>query len=108
MAPPSPRRAVASEGMPLWERPSPNTMSAGLVLRSSEERSRMVGPGRLELPTLRLSGVRSNHLSYGPIAAHAPTLSRPLISLSNDPEAARGLAIKAAEPQPRVSGPASG
>ena len=26
----------------------------------------MVGPGRLELPTLRLSGVRSNHLSYGP------------------------------------------
>ena len=27
---------------------------------------RMVGPGRLELPTSRLSGVRSNHLSYGP------------------------------------------
>ena len=31
--------------------------------------SRVVGPGRLELPTLRLSGVRSNHLSYGPMAA---------------------------------------
>jgi hypothetical protein len=30
-------------------------------------RARMVGPGRLELPTLRLSGVRSNHLSYGPM-----------------------------------------
>lgn len=29
--------------------------------------ARMVGPGRLELPTSRLSGVRSNHLSYGPI-----------------------------------------
>ncbi len=29
--------------------------------------TRMVGPGRLELPTLRLSGVRSNHLSYGPL-----------------------------------------
>ena len=27
---------------------------------------RMVGPGGLEPPTLRLSGVRSNHLSYGP------------------------------------------
>ena len=26
----------------------------------------MVGPGRLELPTSRLSGVRSNQLSYGP------------------------------------------
>jgi hypothetical protein len=31
----------------------------------------VVGPGRLELPTLRLSGVRSNHLSYGPMAARA-------------------------------------
>jgi hypothetical protein len=28
----------------------------------------MVGPDRLELSTLRLSGVRSNHLSYGPAA----------------------------------------
>ena len=27
----------------------------------------MVGPGRLELPTSRLSGVRSNQLSYGPM-----------------------------------------
>jgi hypothetical protein len=26
----------------------------------------MVGLGRLELPTSRLSGVRSNHLSYRP------------------------------------------
>ena len=32
----------------------------------------LVGPGRLELPTLRLSGVRSNHLSYGPMAARQP------------------------------------
>lgn len=38
---------------------------------------RMVGPGRLELPTSRLSGVRSNHLSYGPIVcAHGPTRLR--------------------------------
>ena len=28
----------------------------------------MVGLGRLELPTSRLSGVRSNHLSYKPVA----------------------------------------
>ena len=28
-----------------------------------------VGPGRLELPTSRLSGVRSNHLSYGPVGS---------------------------------------
>jgi hypothetical protein len=32
----------------------------------------MVGPGRLELPTSRLSGVRSNHLSYGPVHAAGP------------------------------------
>ena len=35
--------------------------------RTCSERQEMVGPGRLELPTLRLSGVRSNHLSYGPL-----------------------------------------
>ena len=32
----------------------------------------MVGPGRLELPTSRLSGVRSNHLSYGPPGSATP------------------------------------
>ncbi len=36
-----------------------------------EGKSRMVGPGRLELPTSRLSGVRSNHLSYGPISVNS-------------------------------------
>ena len=30
---------------------------------------RVVGPGRFELPTSRLSGVRSNRLSYGPVSA---------------------------------------
>ena len=34
---------------------------------------RMVGPGRLELPTSRLSGVRSNHLSYGPSGSRQKT-----------------------------------
>ena len=41
----------------------------------------LVGPGRLELPTLRLSGVRSNHLSYGPMAA-VPGI---LVTRSNRP-----------------------
>jgi hypothetical protein len=27
-----------------------------------------MGPGRIELPTSRLSGVRSNHLSYEPVS----------------------------------------
>jgi hypothetical protein len=37
--------------------------SPGSIVRRQE----VVGPGRLELPTLRLSGVRSNQLSYGPL-----------------------------------------
>ena len=34
--------------------------------------SKMVGPGRLELPTPRLSSVCSNQLSYGPIQVTGP------------------------------------
>ena len=30
-----------------------------------------MGLGRVELPTSRLSGVRSNHLSYGPVVKTA-------------------------------------
>ncbi len=52
----------------LWPRCSIH--ADDFVLRPVDHRSRyqtrMVGPGRLELPTSRLSGVRSNHLSYGP------------------------------------------
>ena len=35
----------------------------------------MVGPGRLELPTPRLSSVCSNQLSYGPIPGDLSVLS---------------------------------
>jgi hypothetical protein len=38
------------------------------VSRRTASREGMVGPGRLERPTSRLSGVRSNHLSYGPMS----------------------------------------
>lgn len=47
---------------------------------------RLVGPGRLELPTLRLSGVRSNHLSYGPMAARQPGMKPRLAIASSIPE----------------------
>ena len=43
----------------------------------------MVGPGRLELPTSRLSGVRSNQLSYGPIVGAARRQKEPLGSRSH-------------------------
>ncbi len=57
--PPIVRRAVRSEA--IEDRDSVRTKAP------SAPGPRMVGPGRLELPTSRLSGVRSNHLSYGPI-----------------------------------------
>ena len=49
--------------------PSPSTST----IRSKEN---MVGPGRLELPTPRLSSVCSNRLSYGP-DLRVPTLIEP-------------------------------
>ncbi len=48
--------------------------------RSAENlSSALVGSSGLEPPTSRLSGVRSNHLSYEPIPSHA----RPVVSLSH-------------------------
>src|SRR5580693_591458 len=41
-------------------------MRAALPSRSLFSRRRLVGLGRLELPTSPLSGVRSSHLSYRP------------------------------------------
>ena len=41
-------------------------LSYGPITETKPASEELVGPGRLELPTSRLSGVRSNHLSYGP------------------------------------------
>src|SRR5271154_2295159 len=47
------------------------TQRDGLPSRS---RRRLVGLGRLELPTSPLSGARSSHLSYRPTAGKLPAL----------------------------------
>ena len=47
--------------------------SAQLLRRAYTDK--MVGLGRLELPTSRLSGVRSNHLSYKPLTGLPPDIS---------------------------------
>jgi hypothetical protein len=49
----------------------------------------MVGPDRLELSTLRLSGVRSNHLSYGPLGGGYGSAG-PIFPKKGEPD---GLAI---------------
>src|SRR5437868_4762578 len=41
-----------------------------------------VGPGRVELPTSRLSGVRSNHLSYEPSTAAKDNYRSSLVTIS--------------------------
>ena len=46
---------------------SPINSTSATNLNPSLPSKRMVGPGRLELPTPRLSSVCSNQLSYGPI-----------------------------------------
>ena len=50
----------------------------------------MVGLGRFELPTSRLSGVRSNRLSYrpldlGPCGAYHPAIERTTRAARTDP-----------------------
>src|ERR1700761_1896601 len=62
--------------------------------KTAAKSKEMVGPGRLELPTSRLSGVPSNHLSYGP-----PGSETPQISVTRT-ETILGLAI-ASHPQPQ-------
>ena len=62
-------RALPTE---LWPLPR-SRARLGACPTCSPEGS-MVGPGRLELPTSRLSGVCSNHLSYRPLKRHVQAI----------------------------------
>jgi hypothetical protein len=55
---------------------------------------RMVGLGRLELPTLRLSGVRSNHLSYRPMTAAQDGSCVPGLAIAPRPRTAMAICWK--------------
>jgi hypothetical protein len=55
---------------------------------------KVVGPGRLELPTSRLSGVRSNHLSYGPSGSR----QRAGILMLNRTSSARSMTLPGSAP----------
>ena len=61
----------------------------------------MVGPGRLELPTSRLSGVRSNHLSYGPILGRTQPNSGSLSSEERETWAAVSAIPSECQASPR-------
>src|SRR5712691_6029334 len=75
MSPTSYRTAPPRVKVKLNTQNHPNTGldSSGTLIqirnRKSEIRNSLVGLGRLELPTSRLSGVRSNQLSYRPMTS---------------------------------------
>ena len=67
-------RALPTELWPLLK-PAP-LGTRRLARRPRITRQSVVGPGRLELPTSRLSGVCSNHLSYRPLKRHVQATHR--------------------------------
>ena len=65
----------------------------------------LVGPGRFELPTSPLSGVRSNQLSYGPDHVHqtrpSASLDRTLSFKKERSDAPQGQTAVRAHARPR-------
>ena len=72
--------ACKAGALPLSYAPSHSSSSqSGLISLATgkgRRRSKMVGPGRFELPTSRLSSARSNQLSYRPEAKKHPCEER--------------------------------
>jgi hypothetical protein len=64
-------RALPTELWPLLEASLSESCRRPVRPRITQS---VVGPGRLELPTSRLSGVCSNHLSYRPLKRHVQAL----------------------------------
>src|SRR6266446_4254203 len=74
MSPTSYRTAPPRAKVNSFPKPhDPTTERSGLPIRNlhSKIRKSLVGLGRVELPTSRLSGVRSNQLSYRPLVSFA-------------------------------------
>src|SRR5205814_3017950 len=75
-------------GIGLVIRLKPNRTIFQIRSRKSAIRNPLVGLGRFELPTSRLSGVRSNQLSYRPIRSNRrPRRRRNRLSENNGPGA---------------------
>ena len=60
--------ACKADALPIELQPQPHEFSAASAARPGDAPDKVVGLERLELSTSRLSGVRSNHLSYRPPA----------------------------------------
>src|SRR5665213_1988409 len=74
-------RALPAE---LWPRTRRRMLQAGCKLNERRMRSiKVVGLGRLELPTSRLSSARSNQLSYKPLHKEHARAHRPYADASH-------------------------
>ena len=58
--------ACKADALPIELQPQPHDNLSGVAARPGDAADKVVGLERLELSTSRLSGVRSNHLSYRP------------------------------------------
>ena len=71
--------SLAAKGSEAWwsrtesNRRHPACKAGALPTELRPHSRKLVGPGGLEPPTSRLSGVRSNHLSYGPSGSRQKT-----------------------------------
>lgn len=61
--------ACKADALPIELQPQPHEFSAASAARPGDAPDKVVGLERLELSTSRLSGVRSNQLSYRPISS---------------------------------------
>ena len=74
-------RALPTELWPQKEKPPGGSCRS--TCPPKDPRKKVVGPGRLELPTSRLSGVCSNRLSYRPLKRRVP--ARPGQAIASQP-----------------------
>ena len=86
------------------------SLPTGSPSRCSQSERRLVGLGRLELPTSRLSSARSNQLSYKPLTRGASFVcAQPASSAgSNRTSAAPGACSSAKKEKRRRRNPANG
>ena len=98
---------------PRTDTSTPKNANAAQHLSCLRERFGKVGPGGVEPPTSRLSGVRSNHLSYEPlpVLVQSKKLAAPLlgqsavdrVSLQPDPSSRRRLATAESRSHARLA-----
>src|SRR2546428_870 len=77
----TPRQSPLQTQIPIMQRPEITIPNPQSEINNPKS---LVGLGRVELPTSRLSGVRSNQLSYRPQVSSAPILTQKRATLLSE------------------------